>query len=78
MQTSKGGKGALLKFKMGVRMGEKEDLNDCWVWLLVADKLVWVFYKLLIYWDYNNNITTISRAATEWSGKIGKKIFCSY
>lgn len=29
MQTSKGGKGALLKFKMGVRMGEKEDLNDC-------------------------------------------------
>ncbi len=35
-------------------------------WLLVPDGLVWVFHKLLIYWDFHS---TISRVYREWSEK---------
>ncbi len=37
-------------------MGEKGDLSDFELgleWLLVPDGLVWVFQKLLIYWDFH-------------------------
>ncbi len=36
-------------------------------WLLVSDGLVWVFQKLLIYWDFH--VHTISRVYREWSEK---------
>ncbi len=43
-------------------MGKKGDLSDfecgiCWfhqhMWMLVPDGLVWIFHKLLIYWDFH-------------------------
>ncbi len=40
-------------------------------WLLVPDGLIWVFQKLMIYWDFH--CTTISRVYREWSEK--EKIF---
>ena len=35
-------------------------------WLLVSDRLVWVFQKLPIYWDFH---TDMSRVYREWSEK---------
>ncbi len=44
----------LLKFKPSIRTGKKGDLSD-WTWngCWCQNGLVWVFQKLLIYWDFH-------------------------
>ncbi len=44
----------LLKFKPSIRKGKKEDLSNFERGMVVgARRLVWVFQKLLIYWDFH-------------------------
>ncbi len=44
----------LLKFKPSIRTGKKGDLSDFERGMVVGGRrLVWVFHKLLIYWDFH-------------------------
>ncbi len=43
----------LLKFKPSIRTGKKGDLRDFERGMVVGARLVWVFQKLLIYWDFH-------------------------
>ncbi len=47
-------KATSLKFKLSIRMGKKGDLSDFERGMVVGARwLVWVFQKLLIYWDFH-------------------------
>ncbi len=52
--ASRCGEDDLLKFKPSIRMGKKGDLSDFERAMFVgARRAVWVFQKLLIYWDFH-------------------------
>ncbi len=54
LNATRCGEDDLLKFKPSIRMGKKGDLSDFECGMVVGtDGLVWVFQKLLIYWDFH-------------------------
>ncbi len=72
IQVSRCGEDVLLKVKPSIRTGKKGDLSDFERGMVVgADGLVWVFHKLLIYWDFH---TQASLGFTE-NGPKKRKIW---